>query len=468
MPTELHKLTACEAVDLLQRRALSPSELIDAAAARIEAVDGAVNALPTLCLDRARAQADRLAAVAPLHGLPIAVKDLTDVAGVRTTLGSPIHADRVPDSSGVVVEVLEARGANVIAKANTPEFGAGANTFNEVFGATRNPWDTRKTCGGSSGGSAVALATGQVALATGSDYGGSLRIPASFCGIVGFRPGPGCVAHGPGALPFQTQAVDGPMARNVADAALMLDAMVGQHRRDPISRPAPAKSYRAAVATPSAPKRIAWSPDLGIAPVDPEVRDICAEAAGWFARDGADVSEACFDLSDARDMFRTLRAAQFAAGYTALLENHRDQLKPEVIWNIETGLKLTGAAVCQAEAARGALFHRVSAFFDDHDLLLCPVVMTPPFDVEIRYLSEFGGVAFENYVDWLMMTFALSLTGCPSLSLPCGFTGDGLPVGLQILGPPHGEAGILSAAALYEAAHDFAARTPMDPVVRHI
>ena len=467
MPTDLHKLTACEAVDLLQRRELSPAELIDAAAARIEAVDGAVNALPTLCLDRARAQADRLADVAPLHGLPIAVKDLTDVAGVRTTLGSPIYADRVPESSGVVVEVLEARGANVIAKSNTPEFGAGANTFNEVFGATRNPWDTRKTCGGSSGGAAVALATGQVALATGSDYGGSLRIPASFCGIVGFRPSPGCVAHGPGALPFQTQSVDGPMARNVADVALMLDAMSGPHRRDPISRPAPATSYRAAVAAPTAPKRIAWSPDLGIAPVDPEVRDICAEAAGWFARDGVEVSEACFDLSDARDMFRTLRAVQFASGYASLLESHRDQLKPEVIWNIEAGLNLTGADIARAEAGRGALYHRVCAFFDEYDLLLCPVVLTPPFDVETRYLAEFGGVVFDNYVDWLMMTFALTLTGCPSLSLPCGFTGDGLPVGLQILGPPHGEAEILSAAALYEAAHDFAARTPMEPVVRH-
>lgn len=471
MPDDLCRLSARAVVDLLRWREVSPLDLIDAAAARIEVVDGTVNALPTLCLDRARDRARSLMATPPpeepvpgyLFGLPIAVKDLSAVAGVRFTQGSPIFAETVPTRSDIMVERLEAKGAIVIAKSNTPEFGAGANTFNEVFGATRNPWDTTKTCGGSSGGSAVALATGQVWLATGSDLGGSLRIPASYCSVVGFRPSPGRVAKGPGQLPFAPLSVNGPMGRDVADAALLLDAQSGQHPEDPLSLPAPAQSFQEAIAQSRPSKRIAWSADLGIAPVDQEVRDICASAVRWFETDGAVVEEAHPDLHDASSLFQILRAHDFAATRGALLDKHRDQLKPEVVWNIEKGLSLDVQTLARAQRDHGSYYHRFTAFFQDFDLLCTPCVMAPPFDLDIRYLEEVEGVRFDNYVDWLMLTYAITLTTCPAISIPAGFTTSGLPVGLQIVGPPRADAAVLAAAARFEAAHGIPQRLPVDP-----
>lgn len=470
---ELYKLTARQMVDLLRTRQISPLEAVDASASRIEETDGDLNAMPTLCVERARDCAKELsrdtgegAGLGQLYGLPIAVKDLVDVAGVRSTKGSPIYSDRVPNESSYSVGILESNGALVIGKSNTPEFGAGANTFNEVFGKTRNPWDTRMTCGGSSGGSAVALASGQVWLATGSDLGGSLRIPASFCSVVGLRPSPGRVPEGPKALPFETLSVDGPMGRTVGDVALMLDAEVGHHTGDPLSYPAPQAPYVDAVDNPDVPDRIAYTPDLGIAPIAGEVEGICTMAVKQF--DGiAAIEEDTIDLHDARDTFQTLRAAQFASNMASLLETHRDQLKPEVIWNIEKGLALDRRDVEKAQVARGALFHRVRVFFEQYDLLVCPTVSVPPFDVNIRYLTDVDGVRMDNYVDWLLLTFALTLTACPAISVPCGFTKSGLPVGLQLVGPPRGEAQLLSAAALFEEAVGLMEKTPIDPVVRH-
>ena len=262
MSDDLCMLTAVEAVALLRSGQVSSRELVDSALRRIEQVDPELNALPTVCAERALDRAGRASRDTTLAGLPIAVKDLNDVAGVRTTYGSPIYADHVPDRSDFMVERLEQRGAVVVAKSNTPEFGAGANTFNEVFGETRNPWDTSRTCGGSSGGSAAALASGQVWLATGSDLGGSVRTPAGFCGVVGIRPSPGRVAAGPSPLPFGTMSVEGPMGRTVADAALMLDAMAGLDARDPLSLEAPERPFADAAAAPALPARIAYTPDL--------------------------------------------------------------------------------------------------------------------------------------------------------------------------------------------------------------
>ena len=472
MASELTRLSACEAVERLRAGEVSPLEMIDAALARIDAVDGQVNALPTLCADRARDHARRIMENGPpgdgaepwLGGLPIAVKDLVDVAGVRSTKGSPIYADHVPERSDVLVETLEARGAIVIAKSNTPEFGAGANTFNEGFGKTRNPWNRTKSPGGSSGGSAVALATGQVWLATGSDFGGSLRNPASFCSVVGLRSSPGRVARGPRTHPFGGFSIEGPMARNVADLAMMFDAQVGHHPVDPISIPAPAVPFSAALEAPLAPKRVAFSRDLGVVPVAGEVGDICAAAAKRFEDLGADVVEACPDLHDAVDIFRVLRAAQFVANYAPLLERHRDKLKPEMVWNIEEGLKLTADEISRAERARAVLYGRVAAFFGDYDLLLCPATIVPPFDIECRYVTEVEGHTFETYVDWMAICFAITLTACPAISVPCGFTGDGLPVGLQMVGRPRGEAALLGAAYLFEQTAGIAHMTPIDPV----
>ncbi len=463
-------LTARDAVARLSRGEVSPLDLIDAALARIDATDGAINALPTLCADRARERAERLMADPPadpppwyLHGLPIAVKDLTAVSGVRCTMGSPVFADWVPEHSDYLVDILEANGAVVLAKANTPEFGAGAQTFNDVFGTTTNPFHTGLTPGGSSGGSAAALAAGQVWLATGSDLGGSLRIPASFTSVVGLRPSPGRVAHGPSDLPFQKLGVEGPMGRTVEDVALMLDAQCGQHPGDPISLERPARTYLDAAVSRALPARIGFSTDLGIAPVDAEVRDICTRAARTFEGLGVAVEDAHPDFAGAEDVFRVLRAAHFAAGKEPLLDTHRDQLKPEVIWNIEEGLKQTAGDIGRAQRRQGAMVQSLMAFFESHDLLLCPTVVAPPFDHRIRYLTELDGVEFPTYVSWLIMTFAITLTGCPAISVPCGFTADGRPVGLQIVAPMGGEHRLLAAAAAFEDAAGLTGCTPIDP-----
>lgn len=469
---ELIRLTAREAVRLLRRGEVSPLELIEAAEARIHEVDGVLNALPTVCVERARQRAGKIASMKSregheepwLAGLPIAIKDLTDVAGVRTTYGSPIFADHVPGRSDLLVETLEQRGAIVLAKSNTPEFGAGGNTFNEVFGITRNPWNTAKTCGGSSGGSAVALASGQVWLATGSDLGGSLRTPASFCSVVGLRPSPGRVAHAPDVLPFNTLLMEGPMARDVRDVALMLDAMSGEHPRDPLSLPAPAVPFSTAVETWPRPGRVAFTPDLGGAtPVHREVAEICRAAAQKFSAMGIAVEEASPDFSGAREIFLVLRAVIFVARNAPLLERHRDKLKPDVVWNIEEGLKLSADTIARAERARGELFYRVAEFFETYDLLLCPAAIVPPFDATTRYVSEVEGHSFDNYIDWLLIASAVTLSSCPALSLPCGFTRDSLPVGLQMVGRPRGEAGLLRAAALLEDTLGLAGKVPIDP-----
>ena len=474
MVNELITLTAVEAVQLLKKGEVSPLEMVDAAMARIEETDGPVNALPTLCADRAREHATRLMKNPPsdpppgyLYGLPIAVKDLKDVKGVRSTKGSPIYADHIPERSDYLVETMENKGAVVLAKSNTPEFGAGANTFNEVFGKTRNPWDTRLTCGGSSGGTAVALATGQIWLGSGSDLGGSLRIPASFCSVVGLRPSPGRVANGPRTLPFATLSVEGPMGRTVGDVALFLDNQSGQHWGDPISMPTPEIPFQEAVKNPRTPGRVAFSPDLGIAPVDAEVAEICARAASQFEKLGATVEEATIDVHNAEETFQTLRAAQFAASYSTLLQKNRDQLKPEVIWNIEKGLQLASGEVAEAEVARGALYHRTMEFFGDYDLLVCPATSVPPFDVDTRYPTEINGVELETYITWSLITYALTLTACPVISVPCGFTRSGLPVGLQIMAPWAQEHMLLSAAAAFEEASGFTNKLPIDPLVKH-
>ncbi|NQW11348.1 MAG: amidase [Alphaproteobacteria bacterium] len=468
--SELIAKTATEIVGLLRQGEVTPHDLLDALAARVAEVDGAVNALPTLCFERAHDRAKALTDKPPtergvLAGMPVAIKDLLDVAGVRSTQGSPIFADHVPERSDVTVEMLEQAGGLIYAKSNTPEFGAGANTFNEVFGRTLNPWDTTKSCAGSSGGSAVALATGMAWLASGSDLGGSLRNPASFCGVVGFRPSPGRVAHGPSATPFMTMSVEGPMARTVPDVALMLDAMSGRHPVDPISLEKPATSFVDAVAQRRRPAKVAFSIDLGgITPVDPEVARIVEAAARRFEDMGVAVVEATPDFSDVQEIFQTLRAMQFATAKRALLTTHRDQLKPEVIWNIEKGLALTMEEIASAELARGRLYQRVETFFRDYDLLLSPATIVPPYPVEQRYVESCGGHSFSNYIEWCTVAYAITCASCPAVSVPAGFTASGLPVGLQIAGRPRGEADLLSAAALYEEAAGLANKIPIDPI----
>jgi amidase len=398
-----------------------------------------------------------------LCGLPFAVKDLSDVAGVRTTYGSPIFKDHVPKRSDPMVERLEANGGIVIGMSNSPEFGAGGNTFNEVFGETRNPWNTTLNAGGSSGGAAAALAAGQVWLATGSDLGGSLRTPASFCSVVGLRPSPGRVARNPGEIRFDTMSVEGPMARNVADVALMLDAMVGYDEADPISLPAPADSFLAAAENGRLPRRVAISPDLGITPVEPATRAVLAAAAEKLRAAGVEVVEACPDFTGVPSAFQTLRAVDYAAAMRPLMERHRDQLKPDVIWNIEKGLELTVEQIGQAIRRRSRLYAEMVAFFKEYDLLIAPAACTPPRDIKERWMREIDGVVMENYVDWLKIASVITVSSCPALALPAGFTEDGRPVGLQLVARPRGEAALLSAAAAIESLFGLAGQVPLDP-----
>lgn len=467
---ELWKLSASEAVALLRKGEVAPRELVDAAADRIAQTNPKINALVTLCVERAREHAARLEKLdrpnpAPqfLYGLPIAVKDNTDVAGVRCTSGSRVYENRVAAASDIIVERLERNGAIVIGKSNLPEFAAGGNTFNDVFGATRNPWDTRMSAGGSSGGSTAALAAGQVWLATGGDFGGSIRQPASFCSVTGLRPGPGMVPRQQ-KQPFSALSVEGPLARTVADVALMFDAEAGFHPLDPLSQTGPHPSFTAAAARPQRPGRIAFSADLGIArAVDREVRALTRAAAEKLARDGVTVEEAHPDLSDAEKTFLTLRGVVFIARHAQLLEKYRDRYKPEIIENTEFGLGLKPAEIVAAEIAQGELIRRAAKFFESYELLLCPVVTCPPFDVSLRYPAAVEGVRFEGYMDWLILTYAITATACPAMSLPCGFTRGGLPVGLQVVGRPRGEAALFSAAAYIEALLNVTPRAPIAP-----
>ncbi len=460
--------SAVAVVDLLKRGEITPHDCLDALEARIAEVDSAVNALPILCFDRARAHADALmkrpgAERGLLAGLPVPIKDLSWVKGVLSTSGSPIFAGFKPESSDIVVEKIEAEGGVVYAKSNTPEFGAGGNTFNPLFGATLNPWDTTRTSAGSSGGAAAALASGQAWVAHGSDMGGSLRNPASFCGIVGMRPTAGRVASNNRAIVDQTLGVQGPMARNVEDLALLFDAMSGEDRRDLLSKPRPAQSFLAAARSGWLPKKVAYSENLGITPVDPEVAALTRKAAHRFAEAGVIVEEATPDLSGAHECFRVLRARNFATALGPLLQAHPDKFKPDLVWNIRQGFELTADEIARAERHRAQLVQRMDSFLRGYDLLLCPATIVAAFPVEQIYLERCAGYEFPNYVEWLSIAYGPTLASVPALSLPCGFTRETLPVGLQIVGPTNADGAVIAGAKALEAILALDTTRPVDP-----
>ena len=464
MTMDLIRLSARSVRDLLKDRQVSPLELLDALEHRISEVDGAVNALPTLCFERARQRArERDFSGLPLAGIPVAIKDLLPVSGVRTTFGSMAYRDHIPEASDLLVERIEAAGGLVYAKSNTPEFGAGANTFNDVFGFTRNPWNTALSAAGSSGGSAVALATGMAWLATGSDLGGSLRNPASFCSIVGLRPSQGRIASDPGETAFNRLSMEGPMARNVNDAAMLLDVMAGYDRRDPMSLDDPVESFEEAAISENVPPRIAFSPDLGVTPVDPEVAEICERAALRFEELGAHIEKAQPDFSGLQDVFQVHRALSFATSLGPELEANRDTFKPEIVWNVEKGLALTGQDIMNAMVERSEIYRRANTFFSDFDLILTPATVVPPYPVEQRFVQRVGDHEFSNYIEWCSIAYAFTVLGAPALSVPCGFTQSGLPVGLQIAAPVREEARLLAAASALENLLRLSGALPIDP-----
>ncbi|MBS0125230.1 amidase [Thetidibacter halocola] len=461
---DLCALTARDAVAMLRKGVVSPSELIDAALARIEQTGPAINATVTLCAERARTAA--ATATGPLAGLPLTIKDLTPVAGVRTTWGTPALADTIPQVSHPLVLRLEERGGVVLGKSNTPEMGAGANTFNPVFGATRNPWDTRMNAGGSSGGAAAALATGETWLAHGSDLGGSLRTPASFCGIVGLRPSPG-VAGGSETQRFDTMGVQGPMARNVGDVALLLDAMAGFDPATPVSWPAPEERYLDQCLRDPGPVRVAFSMLPDLAPATPEMQAVLRDGLSRIDIPGFAIEEATPDLAGAEATFRTLRALGFWTEARNTPERVTSRYKPALQRNIEEGRALDVDTIAEATTTRSRLYHTMRMFLTRYDVLACPVTGLFPLPVEVEYPPEVAGVAGRDYLDWLRFAFPATLCGLPALSLPLGFTDDGLPVGIQLIGRPRGEGRLLSIARAMEEALGLDA-TPIDPVVRHL
>ena len=453
--SELWKLPAHEVVSLLRTGALGPLEALDAAIARIEEVDGAINALPIRAFERARDRAQKLDLAAEwqnpksLMGLPVAVKDYNDLGGVRTTYGSPIFKAHVAQRSDATVAQLERNGANPVAKSNVPEW-AGGHTFNPVFGVTRNPFDLGKTVGGSSGGSAAALASGQVWLATGNDLGGSLRTPAAFNNIVGLRPSPGVVPRGTRLQPFDTLWVEGPMARSVRDVALMLDAGAGYSPQDPLSFHTSLGSYVTALKAFDAPIRVAFSEDLGIVPMARDIARTAHKACTKISSLGIDVSDEIPDFSGVLEGFHTLRGVLIATMLDDLLTEHRDAILPDIVKNAEVGHQVSNQEIISAEKIRKSIILQMQSFFQRCDFLICPTTSVAPFDVEKFFVTEIDGQPCKTYIDWFAITFALSMTGCPVVSLPCGFTEQGLPVGLQIVGQPRQEAALLAFAEILE------------------
>ena len=435
--------------------------------AQIERINPVVNAIPTLrpaddLLAEARHRDAALARGEPtgrLHGIPIAVKDLAMTKGIRTTRGSRIYRDDVPDSDEIFVERFRAAGAILIGKTNVPEFGAGSQTFNEVFGPTRNPYDLDRTCGGSSGGAAVSLASGMTSLADGSDLGGSLRNPASFCNVVGFRPSPGRVPR-LADLGWSPLPVQGPMARTVSDVALLLSVMAGPDPRDPISLDEPGDAFLRPLERSFRGTRIAWSQNLGQFPVDPVVNDVCNAARPIFEELGMEVEDGEPDFSGAAQIFQTLRASGYAHGYRDLLTEHRDLMKDTVIWNIEQGLSLTAEQISDAEAARTELYRRVMDYLEEREFLILPVSQVPPFPIDVDWVREINGVRMETYIDWMMSCSFITLTGLPAISIPAGFTPEGLPIGLQIVGRHHADFSVLQLAHAFEQATQHARRRP--------
>ena len=465
---ELCFLTARDLRAALGRREVSAREVLAAHLDQIERLNPAVNAVVTLAAEQATAAAaaadERAAAGAdlpPLHGLPVAHKDLHETAGLLTTYGSPLRANYVPAEDALVIERMRQAGVITIGKTNVPEFGAGSHTFNPLFGATRNPYDRSKSAGGSSGGTAAALACGMHPIGDGSDMGGSLRNPASFNNVVGFRPSPGRVPGWPALMAWGTMGVSGPMARTVADTALLLSVLAGPDPRSPIALETPGSRFAEPLESDPRGLRVAFSPDLGGAvPVEPEVAAATTAAALVFADLGARVTDASPDFTGADEVFRTLRAWNFEATFGALEEQSPEAFKATLRDNIAQGRALSGRDLARAEQLHTTLFQRVRQFFTHYDILLLPVSQVLPFDVDLEYPAEINGVPMTDYLDWMASAYLISATGCPALSVPAAFSQGGLPIGVQLVGPHHADFAVLQAGHAFEQATQVAGRRP--------
>lgn len=464
--SELCFADAGELLRMLEHGEISARALMTAYLDQADRFNPAINALCTrvpaeALLDQADQSDTRRSqgCAGPLEGLPFAVKDLAATRGIRTTMGS-VHADTVPTYDALFVERIRQAGAIIIGKTNTPEFGAGSHTFNDLFGVTRNPYALDRTAGGSSGGAAAALACGLVPLADGSDMGGSLRNPAAFCNVVGMRPSMGRVPSVPLPMAWQSRlSVEGPMARSVGDCALLLSVMAGGDARDPASLIPREEFDIGAAAEVLTGRRVAFTPDLGGLPVAGEVKRVFAGAVGTFDELGCALEEAHPDVTGAMDVFRTLRAHQFAASLGAMVRRGAE-LKPSLRENVEAGFALTAQDLARADVQRTALYQRFCAFFERFDYLVLPSTQVAPFDLRQEWVDAIDGQAMTDYLEWMSICCIISVTGLPVISVPCGFTNDGLPVGMQIVGAPQADRAVLHLAAAFEARTRYGCERP--------
>jgi amidase len=452
---------------MIRARKVSATEVMRAFIARIERVNPKVNAIVTFLPEEALAKAKALdrkrSAGGPLAGLPIAHKDIVPTKGVRTTYGSPIYSDHVPAEDHAIVERLRAAGAIMIGKTNTPEFAVGAQTFNPVFGATRNPYDLATTSGGSSGGAAAAVACGMLPFADGSDLGSSLRNPGSFCNVVGLRPTPGRVPNWPFPNCWDTLWSVGPLARTVEDAALLFSAMAGPDPRCPTTHAEAGKVFARPLARSFRKVRVAWSRNLGGLPVDARVTRVLESKRAALESLGCVVEEAEPDLAEADEAFQVQRAVGFVEAYGDLLKTERARMKDTVVWNIEEGLKLGVARIANANVLRSRVFHAMRSFLERYEFLLLPTAQVPPFPVDQPYVTEIDGVKLANYMEWMKSCYLISATSHPAISVPAGFTDEGLPVGLQIVGRYRDDLGVLQLAHAFEGATETWKRRPAEP-----
>ena len=465
--TELCFLTATEMAHRVRQGDLSAREVMHAHLEQIEKTNPSANAIVTLLAEQAlqhAADADEAwahgNAQGPLHGLPVAHKDLVNTKGVRTTFGSPLFKDFVPTEDALIAERLRDAGAIMVGKTNTPEFGAGSQTFNAVFGATLNPYDLTRTCGGSSGGAAVALACGMVPIADGSDLGGSLRNPAAFCNVVGLRTSPGRIPAWPRDLGWFPLAVEGPMARTAEDAALMLAAMAGPDPRSPISIAEHGQRFLQPLDRDFRNVPVAWCGNLGSFPVDKQVTEVLDSQRTTFEDLGCVIDDAHPDFRDADEAFRVWRAWSFELRMGDLVREHPDKFKETIHWNVEQGEQLTGPQISRAEQKRTALYHRVRQFMETHAFLVMPATQVVPFDVRKPFVDEINGEKMTTYIDWMKACYYITVTGLPAISVPCGFTDDGLPVGVQIVGRHQDDFGVLQLAYAFQEATGVWKRRP--------
>ena len=465
---EICFMSARQLAALIRERKLSSHEVMSAFLRQISGINPKINAIVAKlddeqCLALADDADQRLARgeeVRPLHGLPFAFKDLDPAVGFPMTRGSLIFKDFMPTEDSVLVERLRRAGVIAIGKTNVSEFGMGSHTYNEVYGTTLNPYDLRKTAGGSSGGAGAALAAGLLPLASGSDLGGSLRNPANFNNIVALRPTVGLVPAAPSALPFLGFSVKGPMGRSVGDVAFLLSAMAGADPRDPAVYPSDPHVFAEPLERELKNVRLAWSLDLGGLPLDNRVRSILEAQRKTFSDLGCTVEDACPDLAGADEIFLTIRAWSYWHTLGPLLKEHRHQMKPEAIWQIESGSKLSGSDVATAMAQHGELMQRMRLFQEKHDFLVCAVNQAVPFDANIHWPRDIEGVPMEHYIAWMKSAYWITPTFCPAISVPAGFTADGLPVGIQIVGRYRDDLGVLQIAHAFEQATGFGKKRP--------